>query len=84
MLDHRLLIEAIDEYIRAENEKDKSSWMALFDENARHEDPVGAKPIRSTRTPNPTDNAPATKRNTVAIAMEYSRKSTSRKKRWAS
>jgi steroid Delta-isomerase len=32
---------AVQEYCRAENEKDKDAWLALFADGAVHEDPVG-------------------------------------------
>jgi hypothetical protein len=35
------MIAAVAEYCRAETEKDKPSWMALFAAEAVHEDPVG-------------------------------------------
>lgn len=35
------MIQAIEAYCRAETEKDKAAWMALFAEDAVHEDPVG-------------------------------------------
>lgn len=35
---------AIQEYCRAETEKDKPAWLALFAENVVHEDPVGNRP----------------------------------------
>jgi ketosteroid isomerase-like protein len=35
------IINAIAEYCRAENDKDKQAWLALFAENIVHEDPVG-------------------------------------------
>jgi steroid delta-isomerase len=35
------MIAAIEAYCRAETEKDKAAWMALFAEGAVHEDPVG-------------------------------------------
>ena len=31
----------MQEYCRAENEKDKDAWLALFTDGAVHEDPVG-------------------------------------------
>lgn len=33
----------IDEYCRAENEKDKQAWLALFAPDVVHEDPVGVR-----------------------------------------
>jgi ketosteroid isomerase-like protein len=35
------MIQAIEAYCRAETQKDKAAWLALFAENAVHEDPVG-------------------------------------------
>jgi len=35
------MIQAIETYCRAETQKDKAAWMALFAEGAVHEDPVG-------------------------------------------
>ncbi len=35
------MIQAIETYCRAECEKDKAAWMALFAVGAVHEDPVG-------------------------------------------
>jgi steroid delta-isomerase len=34
---------AVLEYCRAETEKDKDAWLALFTDDATHEDPVGAR-----------------------------------------
>jgi len=34
---------AVLEYCRAETEKDKEAWLALFTPDATHEDPVGAR-----------------------------------------
>jgi steroid delta-isomerase len=36
------MIRAVEAYCRAETEKDKAAWMALFAEDAVHEDPVGS------------------------------------------
>lgn len=36
------MVQAVEAYCRAENEKDKAAWMALFAQDAVHEDPVGA------------------------------------------
>ena len=33
---------AVEEYCRAETEKDKQAWLALFAEDVVHEDPVGS------------------------------------------
>ena len=33
---------AVEEYCRAESEKDKQAWLALFSEEVVHEDPVGS------------------------------------------
>ena len=35
------MVAAVHEYCRAESEKDKDAWMALFAEGAVHDDPVG-------------------------------------------
>jgi hypothetical protein len=35
------LVAAVEEYCRAETEKDKGAWLALFAAEAVHEDPVG-------------------------------------------
>jgi len=35
------MIQAIEAYCQAETRKDKAAWMALFAEDAVHEDPVG-------------------------------------------
>lgn len=36
------LAAAVQEYCRAETEKDKGGWLRLFAEDAVHEDPVGS------------------------------------------
>ena len=35
------MLQAVETYCRAECEKDKATWMALFANDAVHEDPVG-------------------------------------------
>jgi steroid Delta-isomerase len=42
MLERETITKAIHEYCRAENQKDKAAWLALFSHDIRHEDPVGA------------------------------------------
>lgn len=46
MPDRDHIVEAIKTYYRAETEKDRAAWLALFAENIVHEDPVGV----ATRT----------------------------------
>jgi steroid Delta-isomerase len=41
MPDREYLVEAIRTYCRAETEKDRAAWMALFAPEVVHEDPVG-------------------------------------------
>lgn len=36
------MVAAVEEYCRAETEKDKQAWLALFAEDVLHEDPVGS------------------------------------------
>lgn len=36
------MIAAVAEYCRAETDKDKDAWLALFDQDVTHEDPVGS------------------------------------------
>ena len=36
------MVHAVEEYCRAETEKDKEAWLALFSEDVVHEDPVGS------------------------------------------
>lgn len=36
------MVSAVAEYCRAETEKDKQAWLALFAEDVIHEDPVGS------------------------------------------
>lgn len=35
------MVATVEEYCRAETQKDKAAWLALFAEGAVHEDPVG-------------------------------------------
>jgi steroid delta-isomerase len=35
------MVQAVEAYCRAQTQKDKAAWMALFAEDAVHEDPVG-------------------------------------------
>ena len=35
------MIRVVEEYCRAQTETDRAAWLALFAENAVHEDPVG-------------------------------------------
>ena len=35
------MIRAVEAYCRAENEKDRAGWLALFSDDIVHEDPVG-------------------------------------------
>jgi steroid Delta-isomerase len=37
------MVAAVAEYCRAETEKDKDAWLALFADGAVHEDPVGVR-----------------------------------------
>lgn len=39
------MVQAIDEYCRCETQKDKDGWLALFADNAKHEDPVGSSNV---------------------------------------
>jgi deazaflavin-dependent oxidoreductase (nitroreductase family) len=48
MLDRNRIVEAILEYSRAENQKDKHAWLGLFSDRIVHEDPVGSIPNRGT------------------------------------
>ena len=48
MLDRNRIVEAILEYCRAENQKDKQAWLGLFSDRIVHEDPVGSIPNRGT------------------------------------
>lgn len=41
MPDPSKMKQVMEDYCRAETEKDKPTWMALFAEGAVHEDPVG-------------------------------------------
>lgn len=43
MPDRGSIVASIEEYCRAQTAKDKSGWLALFADNIRHEDPVGAQ-----------------------------------------
>jgi len=36
------MVSVIEEYCRAETEKDKAAWIGLFAPDATHEDPVGS------------------------------------------
>jgi steroid delta-isomerase len=35
------MVEAVEAYCRTQTEKDRAAWLALFAEDAVHEDPVG-------------------------------------------
>jgi steroid delta-isomerase len=41
MPNREAMVRAVEAYCRAETEKDKKGWLALFAEDAVHEDPVG-------------------------------------------
>jgi hypothetical protein len=41
MPDRESIVEAVRTYCRTETEKDRDGWMALFDPEIVHEDPVG-------------------------------------------
>jgi steroid delta-isomerase len=41
MPNREAMVHAVEAYCRAENDKDKAAWLALFAEDAVHEDPVG-------------------------------------------
>lgn len=43
MPDRKQMTAAIEEYCRAETEKDKDAWLALFADTVKHEDPVGRR-----------------------------------------
>lgn len=43
MPDRKTIVAAIEDYCRAETEKDKEGWLSLFAETIKHEDPVGRR-----------------------------------------